>query len=247
MTKAMVMSKWTLFGMAAALLMVALGVVAATQIRAHGDPVGGGVIHSCVDDDGEIRIVDSSDSCTSDDDDSDSDSDEDGAETPLDWNAVGLQGPDGPDGADGANGINGSNGIDGTNGTNGTNGIDGADGAAGPAGADGAEGATGAQGPAGPAGVSNYEKITVPAGTRTKTANQRATATCTAGNTVLGGGFSVHVDQAVDKAMAHVVDDAPTFFNDGWRVEIQADPDLMAASLDGYSITVYAICANIGS
>jgi len=57
-------------------LVTLVGTLIATQLRAHLDGPSGGVIHSCVDDEGEIRII--ADDATCDDNDDEV--------TSLDWN-----------------------------------------------------------------------------------------------------------------------------------------------------------------
>ena len=116
---------------AAAMILVA---GAGTLVVAHGgDPT---LVHSCVNRDGEIRIVSATASCKRE-------------EVALDWNITGPIGATGPKGADGATGAKGADGAAGRDGTAGRDGVAGRDGAA------GAKGDTGAQGLAGKSGANN--------------------------------------------------------------------------------------------
>ena len=105
------------------------GVVAmATMVGvASSAPSGGGVIRSCFDKNGSLRILDATThtslECQR-------------GETPLEWNTVGPAGPVGPTGHDGPPGPPGPVGS------------------VGPVGPVGPQGAAGAPGPAGPAGPS---------------------------------------------------------------------------------------------
>ena len=64
----------------AAVLLVAGGVV-----LAHTVPVTSGVIHTCVNGGGQLKIIGANDTCP-------------GTQTSLDWNAIGPQGPTGSTG-----------------------------------------------------------------------------------------------------------------------------------------------------
>ncbi len=90
---------------------------------------------------------------------------------------AGPQGPEDPTGPASAGGATGPAGADG------------AVGPQGPAGPAGADGATGPQGPAGANGVSNYLMVTGTATADDETTPKTATATCTGGRSVLGGGY----------------------------------------------------------
>ena len=128
-TRAIMFKKWTFMGLVAVVMMATLGVVLATQIRAHdgNDPVQ---IHACVndvgdDDDnggGKVRIIGPDDECKNN-------------ETAVDWSIEGDAGPQGPQGAAGSPGTQGAAGSSGSQGD------------------PGAQGPPGGAGPQGPQGV----------------------------------------------------------------------------------------------
>ena len=126
-------------------LFIGLGIVAALIFIAGVAyaSTSGGVIHACVRENGEIRIVADAKYCIR-------------GETPLQWNIVGPQGPKGdtgapgPAGASGAQGPKGDTGATGPIGPAGPQGGKGDTGAAGPAGSQGPAGPTGDTGAPGP-------------------------------------------------------------------------------------------------
>lgn len=121
----------------------------------------------------------------------------------------GPQGPPGPRGADGPTGPAGQTG---------------------PAGPAGPQGAPGPQGPAG--GLSGYE---------TKYADfdvsnlgyVAATANCSSGKHVLGGGFWINNENV------RILKSQPLTTDDGWHV-LAHNTDLFS----GATVTTFAICAN---
>lgn len=121
--------------------------VAAAAVLAGGTAYGAvwsipdsttGVIHSCYDSGGNLKVIDTSVTtvCPK-------------GYSALDWN---QKGPQGQQGADGPPGVAGATGPPGPQGQQGTDGPPGATGATGPQGATGSIGPAGAQGPQGPAG-----------------------------------------------------------------------------------------------
>ncbi len=121
--------------------------VAAAAVLAGGSAYGAvssipdstaGVIHSCYDSGGNLKVIDTSVTtvCPK-------------GYSALDWN---QKGPQGQQGADGPPGVAGATGPPGPQGQQGTDGPPGATGATGPQGATGSIGPAGAQGPQGPAG-----------------------------------------------------------------------------------------------
>jgi hypothetical protein len=126
----------------------------ATIVSAHGgDPA---LIHACVGKlGGGVRIVTPSQSCNS------------LLETALDWNQIGVTGPQGPQGdlgPQGATGVTGDIGPVGATGVTGDLGPQGATGTTGPQGLVGAVGATGMTGAAGQAGPAGNTGPAGPAG-----------------------------------------------------------------------------------
>lgn len=102
-------------------------------------------------------------------------------------------------------------------------GVPGVDGAPGPAGPAGPQGPAGPAGANGTNGVSGYEVVTaVSGGTNT------ATASCTGGKSVLGGGVN-------GLTVAFPQNSHPTAGNDGWTVVTDVND----------TFTVYAICATV--
>ena len=114
-----------------------------TLASAHGGDTT--KIHACQNPAGQLRIVDASQDCKS-------------QETALDWNvqgiqgAIGIQGPQGIQGNRGATGTQGPQGVPGATGTPGPKGDTGATGTPGPTGPQGLKGDTGATGTPGAAG-----------------------------------------------------------------------------------------------
>ncbi|MHB8880868.1 MAG: hypothetical protein ACYC69_05060 [Thermodesulfovibrionales bacterium] len=104
---------------------------------------------------------------------------------------MGLPGPMGPTGPQGLTGSTGATGATGPQGAIGPTGPIGPQGIQGPIGPQGVAGATGATGPQGPVGISQYEYIETTTSCAGWSAMCTATATCTFGKTVLGGGFYI--------------------------------------------------------
>jgi hypothetical protein len=111
------------------LLLLVLGVGAAYAFTDNG------VIHACVKDNGQVRIVKSASECK-------------GQETHIQWNIVGQRGPKGDQGAPGPKGDTGPTGPQGEAGPAGPVGPKGDTGDQGAQGAQGEKGDTGATGPA---------------------------------------------------------------------------------------------------
>jgi hypothetical protein len=98
-----------------------------------------GVIHACVKDNGQVRIVNAASDCKN-------------QETHIQWNIVGPQGPKGDTGDTGPQGPQGVAGPQGEIGPQGPQGAQGEKGDVGPAGSAGSTGATGPQGAQGEKG-----------------------------------------------------------------------------------------------
>lgn len=137
----------------------AVGAVAAAAIGGIAwatTPAQSGVIKACYQkNNGQLRIVDSLDACTT-------------AELPLQWNQTGPQGTTGAQGATGARGAQGPTGERGPQGATGATGPQGISGTAGLNGAKGDRGPTGATGdrgpvgPPGPTGAAGAAPVTPP-------------------------------------------------------------------------------------
>jgi len=150
----------------------------------------------------------------------------------------GPQGPAGPAGADGAAGPQGPKGDPGAPGATGPQGpigpigVQGPQGSVGPQGPQGLQGNPGIQGPAGPQGpagangVSGWERI-VGASTATNTAS----ADCSTGKKVVGGGYVISGDDNAD-----VLSNWPSD-QDTWTVTAKHKG---SASLQAYAICVTA-------
>ena len=154
----------------------------------------------------------------------------------------GAAGADGLDGAAGLEGAAGADGLEGAAGADGLNGLDGADGADGPAGPQGAIGPAGVAGPVGPTGpvgpaaVSGYEVVSAVATNNGSTMTQ--TATCPTGKKVLGGGANTTNNNL------HIVGSAPsgTLNQTAWTATADRIAQVGGSQ---YTLTVYAICANV--
>jgi hypothetical protein len=170
------------------------------------------------------------------------------------------QGPTGPQGPPGPSGPMGQEGATGATGATGAVGPAGATGPAGPAGPTGATGSPGAQGPAGPAGppgptgatgatgppgVSGLVRFTATSAVDSTT-TKSATASCGAGQRVLGGGgvanFVAGAGNPEDLALVRsepTVDGGgnPT----GWIVTAN-ETDGIAGT---WSVTAVALCATV--
>ena len=153
--------------------------------------------------------------------------------------ADGLDGAAGLEGAAGADGVEGAAGADGLNGLDGADGADGADGPAGPQGAIGPAGVAGPVGPTGPVGpaaVSGYEVVSAVSTNNGSTMTQ--TATCPTGKKVLGGGANT------TNSNLHIVGSAPsgTLNQTAWTATADRIAQVGGSQ---YTLTVYAICANV--
>lgn len=154
--------------------------------------------------------------------------------------AQGDAGPVGDKGNQGDTGDPGEPGDPGAAGPTGPTGATGAQGPPGPAGAAGAEGqqglpgATGPAGPPGPSGVGTTTVVTTtsvvnPGNTKT------VTAACTAGDLILGGGFSI------DPQVTQLELQRSSPDGEGWTVTVTEDG--LAAAVE-WSVTAYAICSS---
>jgi len=192
------------------------GSVALAQIPNNG------VISACYQKSGgALRVIDSSvTTCKS-------------GETSLEWSQQGTVGPTGPAGPAGATGPAGPSGPQGATGAQGPTG------AAGPT---GATGATGAQGATGPSGMTGYEVVTATAQSGSSNVAV-ATANCSAGKRIIGGGASVFGtinSLSQDGGGPQLFESAPTNANTAWvggAVSGQSYAGL-------FGITTYAICVD---
>jgi Collagen triple helix repeat (20 copies) len=162
--------------------------------------------------------------------------------------APGPQGPAGALGGVGPQGRAGAQGAPGAPGAAGPAGPTGLQGPTGPAGAVGAQGAkcdpgpAGPQGPPGTSGVSGVTVVTarVPASGFNSTDTKTATASCGAGQVVLGGGmeFERGTLPQSDYAKLFLVYSKPTGTT-GWTAQ-----SLEASSFgETWALTVYVVCA----
>ena len=150
----------------AAVLGVMSLFLAVPRLMAHGGPVEGQVIHSCVNNNsGEIKIADAGDKCK-------------GNSDSLDWNAIGPQGDQGIQGEKGDKGDQGEKGNKGIQGIQGIQGVKGDKGSTGSKGNPGAKGA-----PGGVSGLQIVSKINFHPGNFVK-----QTVFCPFPKKVLGGG-----------------------------------------------------------
>jgi hypothetical protein len=151
--------------------------------------------------------------------------------------AQGVTGATGPTGVTGATGADGMTGVQGVTGANGATGATGATGVTGVTGATGATGVTGATGATG--SIGGWERVEsaappVPAG-----GHASATATCSAGRKVVGGGYLVTgTDPAAD--VVGVTENGPTS-DTTWRVTVNLSP----GSTNPWTLTAYVICVTI--
>jgi hypothetical protein len=148
----------------------------------------------------------------------------------------GLRGLTGPTGAAGPIGPVGPAGAKGDTGAKGTTGPQGPTGAAGP------KGDTGARGPAGADGVSGYEVTSSTATSGTRQEKVWA-AHCTDGKKVLGGGvLTIESNDNDPIAISQSYPSAAGAGDDTWFV-VAHD---FAANPSDWTLTVYAICADVG-
>ncbi len=156
--------------------------------------------------------------------------------------ATGPAGPTGPTGAIGPIGPIGLTGAAGATGSTGAAGAQGVIGATGPAGAAGAVGPAGPTGAAGPqgdpgAGATGYLKVTGVASASDITA-KTVTATCTAGRSVIGGGYTL--GGVAGTEYVQVTSSSPTSAT-VWTVTSAA------TTADLYTLQAFAICATVGA
>src|SRR6266496_4002351 len=137
-------------------VLIVLGLAGAALVAAvavHASiPGPDGVIHGCYGPSGNLRVVDSADTCRH-------------PEIELDWNQTGPTGATGPAGPTGATGPVGPAGATGATGTTGPTGP------AGPTGATGATGANGATGATGPPGTPGSSFLAGSSGGQLSTGN----------------------------------------------------------------------------
>lgn len=146
-------------------------------------------------------------------------------DTKLTWNEVG------PAGAQGATGAAGSTGATGATG---------AVGATGARGAQGTTGATGATGPVGPAGVSNYSVQSQTTIVSSSASSGSVTATCPAGDSLLGGGGGMPVPTGM-VVYSSAPASGPTV---GWTVQAGTTTGSNVGGL-GEELYAYAICGQV--
>ena len=214
-------SKWLLV-----LNVVLISLMSVTLVSAHGGNTT--LIHSCVNNtSGEIKIVGANSNCPSN-------------YRALDWNIqgpAGQQGTIGPAGPMGPVGPVGPIGSIGPVGPIGPQGLQGERGPQGEQGLQGLPGQQGVQGIQGPAGISGLEVVQVNGPTQVA-ARIDVLAECPAGKSVLGGGFQM----AGDISNTSVVVNAP-FGLRGWAVTAVTND--YPNSRSGWSVQVFAICANV--
>lgn len=197
-------------------LLVAVAIIALGGGVAWATIPNGGVINACyAKSGGSLRVIDASvTNCKS-------------GETALSWDAQGTPGPTGPAGPAGPTGATGPAGPAGPTG---------------PAGPQGDVGPTGPAGPTGPSGMAGYEVVTA-----TDSGNNSnlavATANCSAGKVVVGGGGSVFGtinSLSQDGGGPQLFESGPTAGNTAW----------VAGAISGqfykglFGITTYAICVD---
>lgn len=182
---------------------------------------------------GDVRVVDSGESCRS-------------YETLITWNQrgpkgdtgstgpIGPIGPVGPIGPQGVAGAAGPAGPAGATGATGATGPSGPAGSAGPAGATGLTGPVGPIGPQGPAGaaggLSGYQVVTATGGGinpfdfANYSPRQRATASCPIGKVAVSGtlrGFDHPTFDSAEPAVLAVVASGPLPGGSGWSAEVE--------------------------
>jgi hypothetical protein len=202
---------------------VALGLLAALAVTvgtafAYSDR---GVIHACVKDNGQVRIVKDESACKR-------------QETHLKWNVFGPRGPrgekgdQGPQGPAGPQGDIGPQGIQGEVGPVGPQGLAGPQGEIGP---QGPQGQIGPMGPQGPSGVVAFYTFIYGENIPANTTRYRIARSCILGDKVTGGGYYTDNQISVEASW-------PTN-NDTWTILVTNNSDI------SFMVTVYAICADI--
>ncbi len=149
----------------------------------------------------------------------------------LTWNEVGPTGPQGATGAKGATGDTGATGATGANG---------ATGATGARGVQGNTGVQGAIGPQGPPGVSNYSVESQTTIVSSSASVGSVTATCPAGDRVLGGGGGVPTPTAM-VVFSSAPASGPTV---GWTVEAGTTTGDSVGGL-GEELYAYVMCGQV--
>ncbi len=149
-----------------------------------------------------------------------------------------AKGATGPAGAPGAAGAPGPAGPSGSPGANGEQGLPGQPGERGLPGLQGAMGAPGAKGEQGSPGISEYQVVdgSFENSSQTGINEARASATCPAGKSVIGGGDST----AGSDADVYIVSSAPNGTAE-WEAVATA------ASEERYELVAVAICAKVAS
>ena len=157
---------------------------------------------------------------------------------------AGSVGPAGPVGPAGADGIDGADGVDGADGAVGPQGPIGLTGPAGVDGVDGADGAIGPQGPiglTGPAGgLDAVERVMMVNSVAETKGVQTATASCSAGKKVIGGGYEITRGTLVASNQYKLALDynRPNSALTGWEVRLTD-----SGTGQTWGLTVWAICA----
>ena len=145
--------------------------------------------------------------------------------------------PQGPQGPQGTPGTPGTPGPAGPQGPAGPKGSQGAKGATGAKGAPGAPGAKGANGPQGPPGLSGIE-IVGGKSVNDSSFSKAASAKCSAGKHVLGGGA-----YAMDSLnLSAVVGDGPA---NGGKAWLGYAREVLGSNPQAWQLHVYAICATV--
>ena len=235
-------------------IILALGIIAGTAY-AFTD---GGVIHACVKDDGQVRIVKRTSDCKP-------------QETYLEWSIVGPKGekgdqgsqgemgpvgPAAPQGEQGIQGEIGPMGLQGPQGEKGDTGDMGAIGPAGSVGATGAKGDMGDTGLAGPQGPKGDIGPQGPAGSQgapgilsfyTKYQSFDAGfgfsvgyAYCDSGDITTGGGFawSGGPQGGLTAPYFFIIDSIP-WGSDGWRLTVNNTHTFLIET-----VGIYVVCAD---
>lgn len=232
-----------------AVALTAMGGVAWAAIPAADGTVRGcyavsnglllGIPHSK----GDVRVVDSGESCRS-------------YETLITWSQrgpkgdTGSTGPTGPIGPIGAQGVAGPVGPVGPAGSTGATGPSGPAGSAGPAGGTGLAGPAGPIGPQGPAGaaggLSGYQVVTATGGGSEQfdpgnfAPRQGATATCPNGKLAVSGtlrGFD-HGLAGTEPAVFAVVASGPLPGGSGWSAEVEF------TEFAAHTVDLTVVCVN---
>lgn len=200
-------------------LLIAVAAIAVGGGVAWATIPNGGVINACyAKSGGSLRVIDASvTNCKS-------------GETALSWSEQGQPGPQGPAGPTGPAGPAGPAGPQGDTGATGATGPQGPVGPAGPA------------GPVGPSGLAGYEVVTATAQSGQSNFAQ-ATANCSAGKIVIGGGgnvFGTINNNTQDGGGPQLFQSQPSNGNAAWSVGAIAGQSYAGS----FGISAYAICVN---